>query len=250
MKVFRIILIAVGAFLVLDTFFAMTRCNMNLGVLMPIILGLPMLLLGVFLPHMQQGFLSVLKWVILGGYMLGIVIFAICGILMRSAISEKHDSKADALIVLGAALHGDRVTWVLSNRLDAAIEYANMHPEAVIAVSGGQGSGETRPEGDAMRDYMVARGIDPSRIIVENRATNTRENFAYSMVLIRDRLGDEATVAYVTTDFHVFRSGRVARSMGIEAKGVAADDVWYIRMNNFMRESVGIVIYWLTGRLS
>ncbi len=249
MKLMRIILIVVGAILVLDTFFAATRCNMNLGVVLPAILGLPLILLGVFLPQAQHGILMVIKWILIAGYGLAVIIFIVCGIFMATAISDKEHTEADALIVLGAALHGDRVTWVLSNRLDEAIEYSKLHPEAMLVVSGGQGSSETRPEGDAMADYLVAHGIDRDRIIVENKSTNTTENFTFSKKLIDARLGKEARLAYVTTDFHVFRAGRVASSLGIEAKGIAADDVWYIRFNNFLRESVGITVYWLRGQI-
>ncbi|MDO4544217.1 MAG: YdcF family protein [Clostridia bacterium] len=247
MKTMRIILIVLGSLLIADTIFAATRCNMNLGVIMPAILGLPLLLIGIFLPHMAQGFLAVVKWAVFACYGIGIIIFIVCGILMASAISDKEHTEADALIVLGAALHGDRVTWVLSNRLDAAIEYLNLHPETVVVVSGGQGSGETRPEGDAMADYLVEHGISSERIMVENRSTNTKENFLLSMELIEQRLGADATIAYVTTDFHVYRAGRIAKALGIDAKGIAADDVWYIRINNFMRESVGICVYALRG---
>ena len=61
--------------------------------------------------------------------------------------NEKEPLEADAVIVLGAAVHGDRVTWVLSNRLDAAIAYLDAHPDAIAVVSGGQGAGETVTEG-------------------------------------------------------------------------------------------------------
>lgn len=249
MKTMRIVLIVVGAFLVLDSAFAATRCNMNLGVILPAILGLPLLLLGVFLPQAQHGILMVIKWILVAGYGIGLVIFIVCGVLMVTAISDKENTEADAVIVLGAALHGDRVTWVLSNRLDTAIEYSLLHPDAVIVVSGGQGSGETRPEADAMADYLVAHGVDSQRILIENRSTNTTENFLYSLELIGSKLGEDATIAYITTDFHVYRAGRVAKSLGLEAKGIAADDVWYIRINNFMRESVGITMYWLQGKI-
>ncbi|MDO4564417.1 MAG: YdcF family protein [Clostridia bacterium] len=247
MKTMRIILIVIGSLLIADTIFAATRCNMNLGVIMPAMLGLPLLLVGIFLPHMAHGFLAFVKWAVFACYCIGIGIFIVCGVLMGSAISDKEHTEADAVIVLGAALHGDRVTWVLSNRLDAAIEYLNLHEDALVVVSGGQGSGETRPEGDAMADYLLERGIERDRIIIENRATNTRENFLFSMALIEERLGPDASIAYVTTDFHVYRAGKIAAKLGIAAKGIAADDVWYIRINNFMRESVGICIYALRG---
>ena len=99
-----------------------------------------------------------------------------------------------------------------------------------------------------MRKYLVERkGVDPDRILVEDRATSTLENFAFSKELIGDKLGPDTSIAFVTTDFHVFRAGRVAKKAGIAAEGLAAPDVWYIRFNNFLRECVGITVYTLRG---
>lgn len=99
-----------------------------------------------------------------------------------------------------------------------------------------------------MQKYLVERkGIDPDRILVEDQATSTLENFAFSKALIEQRFGENVRIAFVTTDFHVFRAGRVAKKAGIDAVGIAAPDVWYIRINNFLRECVGIVVYGLRG---
>ena len=46
MKVLRIICIIVGVFLVLDTVIVSMLSNFNLGVILPLVLGLPLLLLG------------------------------------------------------------------------------------------------------------------------------------------------------------------------------------------------------------
>lgn len=250
MKVLRIICIALGAFLVLDTLIVSMLSNYNLGVILPAILGLPLLLLGVFMHHMDSGFLAVLKWILLGCYALGTAVLLLMGILMGTAAKRADRVDADALIVLGAAVHGDRVTWVLSNRLDTAAEYLDAHPDTVCVVSGGQGDGESVTEASAMRKYLVERkGIDPARILVEDRATSTLENFAFSKKLIDEKLGEDASIAFVTTDFHVFRAGRVAKKAGIDAEGIAAPDVWYIRINNFFRECVGITVYALRGNI-
>lgn len=82
---------------------------------------------------------------------------------------------------------------------------------------------------------------------MEDRATSTLENFAFSKKIIDEQLGENASIAFVTTDFHVFRAGRVARKAGLDAVGLAAPDVWYIRINNFLRECVGITVYGLRG---
>ncbi len=248
MKVLRVICILLGAFLVLDTIIVLNLSNYNLGVILPAILGLPLILLGVFMHHMDHGFLAFVKWFLLGCYVLGAVFLLVLGILMGTAAKRADKVDADALIVLGAAVHGDRVTWVLSNRLDTAADYLEAHPDAICVVSGGQGDGESVTEASAMQKYLVERkGIDPARILMEDKAENTRENFAFSKALIDEQLGENATIAFVTTDFHVFRAGRVAKKAGISAEGIAAPDVWYIRINNFLRECVGITVYGLRG---
>ena len=250
MKVIRILFILIGAFLVLDTLIVLTLSNYNLGVILPAVLGVPLLLLGVFMHHMNGGFLGFVKGFLLVCYALGAVFLLVMGILMGTASKRADEVDADAVIVLGAAVHGDRVTWVLSNRLDTAADYLEAHPNAICVVSGGKGSGETVSEASAMQKYLVERkGIAPERILMEDRAASTKENFQFSKALIEDRLGESAKIAFVTTDFHVFRAGRVAKKLGIDAAGLAAPDVWYIRINNFLRESVGIAVYALKGDL-
>ena len=248
MKVLRIICIAVGAFLVLDTIVVSMLSNYNLGVILPAIIGLPLLLLGVFMHHMNGGFLGFLKWFLLICYALGAIVLIGLGILMGTSAKRADKVDANVLIVLGAAVHGDRVTWVLSNRLDTAAEYLKAHPDTVCVVSGGMGSGEDVTEASAMKKYLIERkGVDESRIFVEDRSESTLENFAFSKEIIDRELGSGAKVAFVTTDFHVFRAGRVAKKAGLDAVGIAAPDVWYIRINNFFRECVGITVYALRG---
>ena len=60
----------VGAFLVLDTIVMSTLSNFNLGVILPAVIGLPLLLLGAFMHHMDAGFWAFLKWFLLCCYAL------------------------------------------------------------------------------------------------------------------------------------------------------------------------------------
>ena len=250
MRLVRIVLFVVGALLICDSLIVATLSNFNLGVILPAFFGVPLVLLAVLLPRMDHGVLLALKLAAVAGYAVAGVILLVCGVLMLTAQKDAKTVEADAVIVLGAAVHGDRVTWVLSNRLDTAADYLDAHPDAVVIVSGGQGSGEDVPEAVAMRKYLIERrGIDERRILVEDRSTNTRENFAFSKALIERELGDSARLAFVTTNFHVFRAGRVAKAQGLPCPGIGAPDVWYIALNNFLRESVGICVYALRGQL-
>ena len=247
MELLRILCLAVGGFLVLDTLIVCCLSNYNLGVILPAILGLPLLLLGLFWPHMDAGFWLFLRRLVLVCYGLGCLFLLFLGSLMLRAIDRGEHDDYDALIVLGAAVHGDRVTWVLSNRLDTAYDYAVAHPNTVLVVSGGQGDGESVTEASAMAGYLVRRGIDQSRILLEEKATSTAENFAFSKKIIDEQLDKDASIGFVTTRFHVYRAGRVALKGGIPARGLGAPDVWYIALNNFLRECVGICWYTVKG---
>ena len=247
MKLLRILCLAVGGFLVLDTLIVCCLSNYNLGVILPAVLGLPLLLLGLLWGRMDAGFWLFLRRLMLICYGLGCLFLLFLGSLMLRAMDRGEHDDYDALIVLGAAVHGDRVTWVLSNRLDTAYDYAVAHPNTTLVVSGGQGDGESVTEASAMAGYLVRRGIDQSRILQEDKATSTAENFAFSKAIIDEQLGKDATIGFVTTRFHVYRAGRVALKGGIPARGLGAPDVWYLAINNFLRECVGICWYTVNG---
>ena len=243
----RVACIVIGSFLVLDTIIVCFLSNYNLGVILPAVLGLPLLLLGLFWPHMDAGFWLFVRRLVLVCYGLGCLFLLFLGSLMLRSIDRGEHGDYDALIVLGAAVHGDRVTWVLSNRLDTAYDYAAAHPDTVLVVSGGQGDGESVTEASAMAKYLTTKGIDPGRILQEDRAESTAENFAFSKAIIDEKLGPDASIGFVTTRFHVFRASRVARKAGIDARGLGAPDVWYLAINNFLRECVGICWYTVKG---
>ncbi len=247
MKVLRMICLVAGSFLVLDTLIVCCLSNYNLGVILPAVLGLPLLLLGLFWGRMDAGFWLFLRRLMLICYGLGCLFLLFLGSLMLRAMDRGEHDDYDALIVLGAAVHGDRVTWVLSNRLDTAYDYAVAHPNTTLVVSGGQGDGESVTEASAMAGYLARKGIDPSRILLEDKATSTAENFAFSKKIIDEQLGKDASIGFVTTRFHVYRAGRVAQKGGIQARGIGAPDVWYLAINNFLRECVGICWYTLKG---
>ena len=120
----RIVLISLGTFGVLDTFFVSFLCNMNLGVLMPGLLGFPLLLVGLFLPQWAEffayGFGRVIKWLLVAGYGLFFVLFAVTSLLLHAASAQAAPPDADAVIVLGAGLRGDKPMLVLRQRMNTA----------------------------------------------------------------------------------------------------------------------------------
>ena len=131
---------------------------------------------------------------------------------------EWMENGKDVLIVLGCAVRGERVSLTLKLRLDAALEYLEHSPNTAVIVSGGKGDGENISEAEAMKRYLVSHGVDEGRIITEDKSTSTWENFKFSKEILDERFPG-ASAAFVTTNFHVYRAGRVAIMNGIEAEG-------------------------------
>ena len=78
-----------------------------------------------------------------------------------------------------------------------------------------------------MYDYLTARGVEPERLILEEAASNTAENFAFSAPLLEEAGVDIGTdtVAVVTNDFHVARARLIAQKMGYGATyGVGGEE--------------------------
>ncbi len=247
----RVLLFVLGAFGLADTIFVSFISTMNLGVALPAILGLPLVALSVLLPKLQSAGKvgHVVLAVVAAGYLLFTLLFAVTWIMIDREANKKVYSGADAVIVLGAGLRGDKPMLVLRHRMDTAIAYLLEHPDAIAILSGGKGDNERISEAEAMARYFEQKGVPASRYIKEGASTNTEENFAYSNQIIKERFHKDATIAFVTTDFHVFRASRVAARQGIQAQGIAAPDVWYISLNNHLRECVAIWGYTLLGRL-
>ncbi len=60
-----------------------------------------------------------------------------------------------------------------------------------------------------MADWLIARGVDEGRILVEEQADNTEENVAYAKaLLVRHGVDAGDAVAVVSADYHLYRAHR------------------------------------------
>lgn len=253
-KMSRAFFILIGTILIVDTAVIKSLTTGNLGTYLPAILGLPLLLLGLFFTPLSAWFEAarigmVAKWFLICVYSAAILFFAVVGSILYKEGHEKAPESADAVIVLGAGLRGSRISLTLQYRLDAAYEYIKQYPDSILVLSGGKGEGETVAEAIAMKSYLLSRGVSADKLVVEDRSTSTYENFQYSLALLKKRLSPNPKIAFITTEFHVYRAELVAKRMGIEATGIGAKGVWYIAPNDYMRESIALTVYWLRGNV-
>lgn len=178
----------------------------------------------------------------------------------------------DYIIIHGAGLDGPRPTPLLAGRIDKALElWKKQHQHGKFVVSGGQGADEIVSEAQAMRDYLLEKGVSADAILMEDKSTTTWENLRYSLAIINaDRAtgvdatssaavassGDVTTTAsdvsgtatsssgfttaVVTSDFHVFRCAEYAHNLGIKADGIGSHTKGWYWPTAFIREFIAI----------
>lgn len=144
----------------------------------------------------------------------GIAYVTTLSILMYKA-QENRPEKPNVIVVLGCKVNGERPSRMLRRRLDAAYEALNENPETLCIVSGGQGSNEKISEAQAMYTYLVDKGIDGDRIIMEDKSTSTYENIKFTLDIL-DQRGMSHDITIVTDGFHQYRASLIAKAQGVE----------------------------------
>ena len=239
-RLVRALLFVVGAALTANAAWLAVTANLTLGTAMVALLGLGSLAAGIWFArltrHQVIGAVAVL---------IVVAIVGLSSFLANYGTTENAHYDEDAVVVLGAAVHGRELSNTLVGRLDAALAYHQRNPAALVVVSGGQGPQEDLPEAVAMRQYLLDHGVPDARIVVEDRSTSTEENFANSRALLDRLLPAKYTVAFVTDEFHVYRAERIAASAGLSATHVSSRTPWYFWPANYLRESVAVLLNWL-----
>lgn len=162
------------------------------------------------------------------------------------AAKRKAAPDKDYIIILGCSI--DRrggLLPLLKGRVNKAIRFAwdqeiATRKPAKYVPSGGQGAGEVMSEGSAMELYLLTHGAEEYEVFPEKKSRNTWENLCFSKAII-DGMKPDARVAFATTNYHILRSGILARKAGLDAEGIAGDTKWYFWPNGFIREFFGIL---------
>lgn len=143
----------------------------------------------------------------------------------------------DAVIVLGCRVQRNgKPSLMLGRRIEAAYEYLSENKDVICIVSGGKGEDEPISEGEAMKVALVEKGIEESRIFVEDKSENTKENIEFSARLLEE-MGIEVNEAAIVTDgFHLYRASLMAKGTWQNTTSVAADTPWWLVTAYWFRE--------------
>ncbi len=192
-------------------------------------------ILGVFLPYLFRKFLRSR----LGKIYLGIKIFMSCAMVFYAVTfailvgyihfspsvhpGTQADGTENVYIVFGAKVKEDRPAKTLASRLEAAVEVMLEDSGAVCIVSGGQGPDEPFTEASCMFSYMVARGVSPDRIFLEEKASNTKENILYSTELIEELGFTDRQIICISSETHIPRIRLMCARAGVNSLYIKAE---------------------------
>ncbi|MCC6891153.1 MAG: YdcF family protein [Hyphomicrobiales bacterium] len=177
------------------------------------------------------------------------------------------------IVVLGGAISPDvshaRDAVALNEaaeRLTATAALARRYPAARIVYAGGSSAlmFDERPEAEFALRLLETLGVARARVIAEDKSRNTVENARYARDLANPQPGERWLL--VTSAYHLPRAVGVFRKAGFAVEAYPVD--WRTRgsadaMRPFatlgdglrrtdtaIREWVGLLTYWLSGRTS
>jgi uncharacterized SAM-binding protein YcdF (DUF218 family) len=179
----------------------------------------------------------------------------------------------DGIVVLGGAI-GPELSLTRkevslnesAERVTIIAALARRFPNARIVYSGGNGGLLIRDgnEAEFAVELFKSFGIDPTRIVAEDRSRNTIENALFSKQLADPKPGQRWLL--VTSAYHMPRSIGVFRQAGFDVEPYPVDfrtrgwiDVLvpfgsvgdgFHRTDTAMREWVGLIVYWARGNTS
>lgn len=179
-----------------------------------------------------------------GGALLGAGLALLAAVLVMMAVqAENRPGPEDCtVVVLGCQVSANgEPTVMLRDRIDAAYRYLSEHPESRCVASGGQNDNEPISEASCIRNTLVARGIHPDRIYLEDRSRSTEENLMFSAELIRKE-GLPTRVAIASDNFHQLRVAVWARRGGLDPWSIGCVTWWPLSPGYWAREAAAVTV--------
>lgn len=141
------------------------------------------------------------------------VLYATINIVSYSNVNELI--KADAAIVLGAGVWGDKPSPVFEERINHAIWlYKNGYVNKLI-FAGGIGKGNDYSDSSIAKKYAIHNLVPEEDIYIEEQSTITQENIFYAAKIVDEH--NMSTVIIVSDPLHMKRALLMAKDYGLEA---------------------------------
>lgn len=190
-----------------------------------ILIGAIFLFLGTYRKNHQKSFIRALKRgqkIALACLMgAGLIIAAVNLYFIRHpALGASSDTKY--VIILGGGIDKNgQLPQTVRNRIELAADYLLENKNSLAVATGGT-LYHLPPEAPAMKNYLISLGIEADRILIDDKALDTIQNFQNSCQVLSDHENLpksailESKILVVTSFFHLARAQRLARRMGFK----------------------------------
>lgn len=171
-------------------------------------------------------FKKICLYILLGILVIGIIAFLLniyVWLSTKNYIVEdyKNIEDVDCIIVLGGGIRKDRPSPLLKDRLDKAIELYKNKVAPKIIMSGDHGN-KDHDEVNVMKNYAIENGVLSEDIFMDHAGFSTYD----TMYRAKEIFGVKKAII-VTQQYHLYRSIYIARCLGIDVYGVAAENIKY-----------------------
>ena len=165
--------------------------------------------------------LSIILAVVIGYFVVTASIYM--PFVIKDAKTPYNDD-CDYLMILGNQVVGkDIPSPLMLERVDRAVEYLEENKDCYVVVCGGITTDEQIISESALMAVLLTKdGVNPDRIILEDKSTTTFENFEYAKNVIEEHSGEnieDVDVAFLSSDYHMHRAGVIADHFGFNDIG-------------------------------
>ncbi|MGV0982204.1 MAG: YdcF family protein [Polynucleobacter sp.] len=248
---------------------------------------LSLLFMGLRKPHLCKRFLLLaLADLLIIGWLPTSEVFlrALEDAVPKVNIAQMSEKDFGGIIILGGAIEGGEIAvdrgevsiYSAAERVTKAFELIRRYPDLPFIFSGFSGrlSPKGMSEADAFKQLVVEQGLPDKNAHYENQSRNTYENIVLMkpMMLALGAKGanqvdevdkPEKPWLLITSASHMYRSLKIFQKQGIEVIPVPVDyqtgnqlrwDKFDLEdgvqnWNKVMHEGVGLLAYWITGKI-
>ncbi len=196
----------------------------------------------------------------------------------KTPLTEVSEGNVGGIIILGGAIEGGAIAldrgeisiYSSAERVTKAFELIRKYPDLPFIFSGF--SGRLSPKGiseaDAFKQLIAEQGLPDRFAHYENQSRNTYENVLYIKPIIGE-FGEKSADGVlkpwllITSASHLYRSIKIFQKQGIEVIPVPVDYQTASKLNwgsfnledgvqnwnKLTHETVGILAYWMTGKI-
>ena len=150
---------------------------------------------------------------------------------------DMDTKKADYVVVLGYALDNNKITETLQMRLDKAYDYAKHNENSHLVLCGGITGRNKISEAEAMYNYLLAKGVDSSRMTLENKSTDTIENIKNCKQYVELN----SKIVVLSSNYHVYRASKICEKEGLSVHTLGSKSPLALLPNAFLHEKLGFI---------